>query len=689
MTATADAGHAARLTGPDPSGVTDRRARPAQPGLLAGLARNPGFLAVLAVAVGWVAFAPNYYIFVVSSGLVLSISSLGLGVLVGWAKEITLAQAAFVGCGVYVAGWLYRPDPAGRGWPFWLAVLAAMAFVGAISVAVSLVAVRLSGIYVMVLTIGVQYTIERVVFSRGFLTGGITPLETPRPWFFGLDLGNDTAFYYWLLGLVLVVLLLMARLRRSRYGRSLLFIGSNRRAAAAVGINPWRYKMFAFGLTGLLAGLSGALAAPLFGSPPNYFNYYIDTSLAYLAIPILAGFESLLAVVAITLVFQILPIALEGVNVSAPLLGGIGLVVGTSLGARGLGGEILDRVRAFRRRTWRSEGEDERLAADRAVASQIDGSGRSIEVAYVGAGDEDPDDQSAAAVRRRRALAVLEEFLPPRPTGDVALTATGISIAFGGVQALREVDIVVPNGAFVGLIGPNGAGKSTLFDVVNGLKRPNAGTVTLFGRDVTAARAWDRAAMGMSRTFQANRINLDITVAENLLSGAHTMIRTTLAGTLAGVPSAWAAQRRAEDAAWAVAELLDIERHWDELPGALSFGNRRRVEIGRTLLAGPRLLLLDEPAAGLDPNAAGIFFALVKKLHQDLGLTVLLVEHYVKAVLRTCDLVYVLSRGELVASGTPAEVASHPDVRSQYLGWEFDYSTLNTGVAGTTSQTLS
>jgi ABC-type branched-subunit amino acid transport system ATPase component len=229
------------------------------------------------------------------------------------------------------------------------------------------------------------------------------------------------------------------------------------------------------------------------------------------------------------------------------------------------------------------------------------------------------------------------------------------------------------------LIGPNGAGKSTLFDVLNGLLRPDCGTVHLFGRDVTRLRAWDRAALGLGRTFQAHRIDLHQSVRDNLLAGAYTTAGGSLPGVLLGLPGSGAGMRRAEEAAWAVAQLFAIDRYWDERPVALSFGNRRRVEIGRTLMARPRLLLLDEPTAGLDPTASAILLSLMNELQADLGLTVLLVEHHVRTVLDNCDLVYVLAQGEVVAVGSPADVLSHPEVRSKYLGSDFLLGTAGRG----------
>jgi ABC-type branched-subunit amino acid transport system ATPase component len=270
-----------------------------------------------------------------------------------------------------------------------------------------------------------------------------------------------------------------------------------------------------------------------------------------------------------------------------------------------------------------------------------------------------------------RALEILEEYLPPPPETEVALAVNGVSVAFGGLRALDSVSLTVPSRHLVGLIGPNGAGKSTLFDIINGLRVPDEGHVELFGADITSTSPWDRAALGLSRTFQSNRVMLELPVVDNLTAGAYRMIPGGVVTSLLGLPKIRAAERRARAVAGAVAELLDLTPFWNEPVGSLDFGTQRRVEIGRSLMSGPKVLLLDEPAAGLDNEEAAHLFGLVRRLGADLGLTVLLVEHYVKAVLENCDLVYVLNRN-LVASGPPAEIAVHPEVRAVYLGSDDD-----------------
>jgi ABC-type branched-subunit amino acid transport system ATPase component len=230
------------------------------------------------------------------------------------------------------------------------------------------------------------------------------------------------------------------------------------------------------------------------------------------------------------------------------------------------------------------------------------------------------------------------------------------------------VSITVPARHLVGLIGPNGAGKSTLFDVINGLRVPDGGEVSLFGQTITRTNPWDRARLGLSRTFQSNRVSLELTVLDNLLAGAHRMIPGSFVGTILALRKAQAGERRARYVAEAVAELLDLSNVASEPVGSLDFGSQRRVEIGRSLMSAPRILLLDEPAAGLDSVEAAHLFALIRRLEADLGLTVLLVEHYVKAVLAHCDLVYVLNEGRLIAAGGPDEIVADPEVRAAYLG---------------------
>jgi ABC-type branched-subunit amino acid transport system ATPase component len=362
-------------------------------------------------------------------------------------------------------------------------------------------------------------------------------------------------------------------------------------------------------------------------------------------------------VVGVAVLFQSVPFFLEHYHFDYQALAGVSLLIGVLLGNRGIGGRLQDfyrRVR-FGPAVERRAAQLGTLTSSASVLSRSDGT-----VALV--------EHGASAVVRAQALETLKQWFPERRTDEVALSAENVHLAFGGVQALRGATIEVPTGSFTGLIGPNGAGKTTLFDVVSGLQRADAGTVRMFGQDVTRMRPWNRAALGMTRTFQTTRVIKELAVSDNLLAGAGLRIGGNLPQFILGDPRCWRQVREAEEAAFAIAQLLNIDRYWDERVGELEFSARRRAEIGRALLSGPQILLLDEPTSGLDPASSGALISLVRRLQSDLGLTVLLVEHYVKAVLEGCDLVYVLAEGRILAQGEPTVVAADHEVQEHYLG---------------------
>ena len=241
------------------------------------------------------------------------------------------------------------------------------------------------------------------------------------------------------------------------------------------------------------------------------------------------------------------------------------------------------------------------------------------------------------------------------------LEVDGLTVKHGGLVALDEVTLTLDEGRIVGLIGPNGAGKTTFIDTLTGFTAPARGRITFGGRDITAASAHDRSRAGLVRTFQSLELFDDLSVVDNLLVAAHT-------------PSLW---QTLTDALWpkvhdnaetrAVLELLDLVPVADRRPAELSNGQRHMVALGRALVASPRLVLLDEPAAGLDPAETEELAATLRRL-SDLGTTVLVVDHDMALIMNVCDTVHVLDFGSVVASGPPAQVRRDPTVIAAYLG---------------------
>jgi branched-chain amino acid transport system ATP-binding protein len=249
-----------------------------------------------------------------------------------------------------------------------------------------------------------------------------------------------------------------------------------------------------------------------------------------------------------------------------------------------------------------------------------------------------------------------------------ALTVASLSVRFGGVHALQDVGLSVGQGEIVGLIGPNGAGKSTLLNCISGITRPTAGAVRLNGVDLTGLRPDQIAVMGLGRVFQHPQMVAGMSVLENLMVASHRSLRYGVLAEMIGTSAARSAEDEARRAAAAVAARVGLGDHLHAVTGSLPYGHRKLLELARVVLMGARLLLLDEPIAGLNDAEIDQLGKLVLALRRDAGLSILLVEHNMGLVRRLCDRAVVLDAGRVIATGTPDAVLNDPKVLLAYLG---------------------
>ena len=624
--------------------------------------------------------------------------------LTGWVGQISLAQAAFVGIGGFGSALVINST----GLAFPLNLLAGAAIAAAAAAALGVVALRVRGLYLAVATLIFAYMADSYLFvapwfagSGGVTTVDVDPIGTPgtMPYF---DLAERRTFYFVALAVAASVLFALANVRDSKTGRAFFAIRGSETAAASLGVDVRRYKLLAFALAGGIAGLAGNLQLIGKGTVVSA-EFGINVSLLYLAIAVVGGLQSREGLVASSILFA----SLNEVFYRVPALSGYLEVVSAGLlavvlllypgglaqlpaairglrvtkAARAAAGQWSARVRARV-----SEGLPVRTTAPAPVEGRArvpSPSERRTRLAEpVLLPLVAPDAPPPAAAAAPRLVAVTEPLgvdlsrlgddagVPPGlvPTGVPVLEARGIRVEFDGLVAVDDASLTLREGQIVGLIGPNGAGKTTLFNATSGLVRPTAGTVHLFGEDVTDLDVHTRAQRGLGRTFQAIQLFPQLSVYENLLVATHANNRSGLWSHVALTRSALRHEAAAEDVVRRVVAAMGLEAVADRTVGGLPFGVLRQVEIARTVVTGAPVVMLDEPASGLDNAETDRLSELLYGLRDRLGLTLLLIEHDVRMVTEVSDYMYVLVYGRIVSHGTPDDVRNDPVVTAAYLG---------------------
>jgi branched-chain amino acid transport system permease protein len=558
-------------------------------------------------------------------GVALAVAAMSLNLLLGYAGQISLGHGGLLAAGAFTSGIVTSRWGGSMVFGMLLAIVttAALAFV------VGLPALRLRGLYLAIVTVVFGLVMQYSVLRSSVFSGGSAgvPLYR-RVW--GSRVSTDHTVYLVVsLLLLLLVWLVDVNVVRTRLGRAFRTIRENESVAQAFGIPVTRYKLLAFVLSGAMAGLAGAMYGHAIGFVNNEAPLNFNLSLQLVIIVVVAGAGHRLAAIITALVFWVFPSFITGLHQWAYIVGALALMDVVSRHPDGLAGMLEHRRRP------------------KVVA------------------DDDLDDE----------LPALPQLpVPARPvTAGVVLDApmlevSGVSVRFGGLQAVDCVDLTVPAGKIIGLIGPNGAGKSTLFNAVSGLVRIETGRISFRGQEIHGLRCDQRARLGIARSFQQVGLAKDLSVRENFLLAQHQLAPYNDLEALMMLPRAGRLERELRARAEEAVQALGFAHLADMPVRNLSGGQQRIVEIACLLVTAPELVMLDEPSAGMAPAAAESLAGRLRDLRDALGRTVLLIEHNVPLVLDTCDYVYVLDAGRLIAEGEPGEIAANQDVIDAYFG---------------------
>ena len=248
------------------------------------------------------------------------------------------------------------------------------------------------------------------------------------------------------------------------------------------------------------------------------------------------------------------------------------------------------------------------------------------------------------------------------------LEVTNLGISFGGLRAVNEFNMTIEKGQLYGLIGPNGAGKTTVFNLLTGVYKPNSGRILLDGKDITGKSTVEINKDGIARTFQNIRLFKNMSVLDNVKAGLHNEFSYSLFSSIFHTPSYRKVEKQMDERAMELLKVFELDKHAELLASNLPYGEQRKLEIARALATDPRLLLLDEPAAGMNPNETGELMETIKLIRDEFDMTILLIEHDMKLVSGICEKLTVLNFGRVLAEGETSEVLNNPEVIKAYLG---------------------
>lgn len=557
----------------------------------------------------------SYGLTLLTLGSIYAIACLGLSIAVSWVGLLTLAQAAFFGVGAYSVAIL----TVHYNLPWIVAVALGIAISGLLGSFLGLSTLKIGGHYLAMVTISFQFIVSLLLNNWKGLSGGPDGITNiPRPSLGPAGFQSDLIFYYFILGVLALCLVAFANLHGARTWRALRAIKENELAAKVMGIDVFRFKVLSFTLSSVYAGLAGGLYASALGYiSPSSFSF--EQSVVFLTM-VLVGGTGVYGPTVGALIITFIPEWLRFLDKYYLAVYGLFIILVILFMPEGLAGTVSRRL---------------------------------------GLHNLKKGGQQQSAVKK---LSTGASF-----GGGDLLAVAGASKHFGGLKALDNVSFDLKQGKIAALIGPNGSGKTTMLNVISGIYQSNSGNISFAGRDITREAPHRITGKTLARTFQNIRLFPDLTVLENVLIGYHCRYRSSLVEEFLKVGRYRQEEAGAREYALACLEFVGLTARQNENARNLPYGEQKLVEIARALASQPSLVLLDEPAAGLNSTETMKLARIIKRM-KDEGITVLLVEHDMSLVMTVADDIVVLNFGRKISQGVPEQIRSDPEVIEAYLG---------------------